>query len=193
MGIRPEQWRREGGIEHDGLVAHLDDARHPQTAIARLGRAPHLERKAGMGNLQVVLQPHRGGAVGHALAVEHIARGAAGLVIGADLAPVRIRHRQGQPDEMPLRALGHRDGMRQKAGGGQIEGQPVGKDPRCPAQAEKVLFRQIGVDLEMREPPGVGRGMAAAQLQQMLDIAVRLLKVMGLKEEPLFPGNLALP
>jgi hypothetical protein len=35
--------------------------------------------------------------------------------------------------------------------------------------------------------------MAAAQLQQMLDIAVRLLKVMGLKEEPLFPGNLALP
>ena len=48
----------------------------------------------------------------------------------------------------------------------------------CPPQREFVLVRQVAVDLDRREPPGVGADMARPVLDELLDIAIALLKVM---------------
>ena len=69
-------------------------------------------------------------------------------------------------------------GQRQRAGARHVERRAVLEYAARPAQRELVLVGEVAVDLDRREAPGVGADVAGPVLDELLDIAIALLKVM---------------
>ena len=87
-----QERRRELLVEHDGAVAHLEDARDGKADIAGLGGLAQLEGQAGIGDVDLLLDAKRRGGIDQRLGRRHEAAGALGLGI-VDLAGVRAPRR----------------------------------------------------------------------------------------------------
>ena len=65
-----------------------------------------------------------------------------------------------------------------RAGARHVERRAVLEYAARPPQRELVLVREVAVDLDRRESPGVGADIARPVLDELLDVAIALLKVM---------------
>ncbi len=192
MCVGDQHRRREGLVEDDRLVAHLQDARHLQAVEAGLRRPADVEGGARMRNLDLLFHMHRRRRIDHRLQVAH-EPAAARPFRHVDLAAVDGGRRQCQPHHLLVRAFGHVDRRRQGGGARHVERRAVLEDAAGASQRELVLFGQIAVDLELREAPRIGADLAHPVLHHALEIAVVLLQVVLPEEQALRPCYLAVP
>ena len=101
------------------------------------------------------------------------------------------RHRQ--PGDLLRRGVRHDDRWRQRTVAGNVERSAVRHHAGGAAQRKLALLGEVAVDFEMRKTPWVGRGIADPGLQQMLVIAVVLLKMMRPQEQTFRPRHLGVP
>ena len=193
MRLRHQHRRREGLVEDDGLVAHLEDAGDLQAVEAGLRRLAHLEGDARMRDLDLLLDMHAGGRIDDRLDVPDIA--AAGGGASAMSTSRELTAAAGIVIQISCLSApsGRSIGQRQRAGARHVERRAVLEHAARAPQRELVLLREVAVDLDRREAPGIGADAAHPVLDELLEIAVVLLQVMLPQEQPLGPGDLAVP
>src|SRR6185503_8509116 len=98
-----------------------------------------------------------------------------------------------QPDVMTGGALRHNDRSGKRAVRRQVERRSVRQNAGRPAQAEFVLLGKIAINLDLREAPGIGGCMTDSAFNEVLEIAVVLLKMMRSEKQAFRPDDLAIP
>ncbi len=115
--------------------------------------------------------------------------GAGQIHLGGALAA--LRHRE--IDHAVLDAVGHHQRRRMVFGLRHAEHRAVLGQAGGGLQRELADLQRLVVDLERRHPPGIGGDAAGEAGDQRLGMAVGLLEMMRLQEQPLGPQNLAIP
>ena len=192
MGGGDEQRRGEFLVEHDRAVMHLDDARDGKSDISGLGGLAHLKGETWIGDLDLLLDAQMRRGIDDGLDPADVSGGILGL-LGAHLARILRAGRHRQPYELSGRCFRHVDRRRGGAFRREIEQPAVRHDAGADAKAELGLLRQIPIDFERGEAPGIGRRIAGSVLNRRLEIAVRLLQMMRSQEEAFGPVNFCVP
>jgi hypothetical protein len=109
-----------------------------------------------------------------------------------DLELARAAQRHRQVEQLVADVGADVDRRRQRVVFGHPERRPVGKHAGRTPQPELADAQEIPLDLDLGEAPAVADERLAPRLDVALEMAILLLKVLWLEEQPLGPDNLVI-
>ena len=112
---------------------------------------------------------------------------------GGHFGAAGLAHRQGEVDHAVARALGQVERRGRVGVAGDGEGRAVLHDAGRRGEGEPARGEQVAVEREFGDAPGMRAQRRRARLQQMLDVPVLLLEMLGAEEHALLPDNLVVP
>ena len=197
--------RRHGGdaqggrdvavVDHHAAVGlHFDDAGQAQAGEAGAFLALQHVAQPGAAHRQLGRQGGVGMGVVGLEGAQGVARGGTLRAFGrGHFRAARLAHRQGQVDDLVARALDQVERPGLVGGAGDGEGRAVLEHAGDARQRELARAQQVAVKRQLGYAPGMRTQRRGAGLEQMLEVAILLLIVLGAEEHALLPHHLVVP